>query len=160
MSMLERSMDIPVFSHYQGAKLWKRYVDAGRMMGVILPPERYLEFRFEDMLNDQEGTMRTVCDFLGVEFSDKVINFQKSQDPNNKTPLLKEGIKRDNKDKWRSQMTAHQVKVFEAVAGSTLSECGYSLATDTQPLGFPERAFWHVHNMIMQRLKVHPKKAR
>jgi hypothetical protein len=159
LSMLERSVDIRVFSFYQGAKLWKYYVDAGRMMAAILPPERYLEFRFEDMLNDQKTTLGRVCDFLGVEFSEQVINFQKSQDPNNKTPLLKEGIKRDNQNKWPNRMTASQVRVFESIAGVTLARCGYALATPAHKLSFPEKAFWHLHNLVMQPLNRHPKKA-
>lgn len=160
LSMLERSVDIRVFSFYQGAKLWKRYVDAGRTMGAILPPERYLEFRFEDMLNDQEGTLRQVCDFLGEEFSDKVIDFQKSRDPLNKTPLLREGIKRDNQEKWRAQMSASQSRIFESIAGETLADCGYPLISHPSTLSFAEKTFWHIHNQVMQRLNPHPKSTR
>lgn len=160
LSMLERNVDIRVFSFYQGARLWKRYVDAGRMMGAVLPAERYLEFRFEDMLNDQEGTLRRICAFLGVEFSEKVIDFQKSRDPLNKTPLLREGIKRDNLEKWRGQMTPRQIRTFESIAGSTLAACGYPVTAPYGKPGFTSRAFWYIHNWFMQRMKPHPRKAR
>ena len=160
LSMLERNTDIRVFSIYQGAKLWQRYVDAGRMMGAILPPERYLELRFEDMLNGQEGTLRRICTFLGVEFSEKVIDFQKSRDPLNKTPLLREGIKRDNQEKWRDQMAPLQIRTFESVAGRTLAACGYPLTVPNDTPSIAEKAFWHVHNQIMQRMNPHPRKVR
>ena len=130
------------------------------MMGAILPPERYLELRFEDMLNGQEGTLRRICTFLGVEFSEKVIDFQKSRDPLNKTPLLREGIKRDNQEKWRDQMAPLQIRTFESVAGRTLAACGYPLTVPNDTPSIAEKAFWHVHNQIMQRMNPHPRKVR
>ncbi len=159
LSMLERNVDIRVFSFYQGAKLWKRYVDAGRMMGAILPAERYLEFRFEDMLNEQEETLRRVCTFLGVEFSEHVIDFQKSRDPMNKTPLLRGGIKRDNQEKWRDHMTLGQLRTFESVAGSTLTACGYPLTAPGGKPGLFSRAYWSLHDQLMQRMNPHPRNA-
>jgi hypothetical protein len=160
LSMLERDVDIRVFSFFQAAKLWKRYVDAGRSMRAIMPPGRYLEFRFEDMLNEQEATMRQVCAFLRVEFSEKVIDFQKSRDPLTKTPLLKTGLKRDNQQKWREQMTPRQIRSFESVAGSTLTACGYPLVTSAEKPGFLARLFWYGHNQAMQRMHPHPRNAR
>lgn len=157
LSMLERNVDIRVFSVHQGAKLWKRYVEAGRMMGAILPPERYLEFRFEDMLNDQTGVLRRVCAFLEVEFDEKVIDFQKSRDPLTKTPLLKTGIKRDNQEKWRDRMTPSQIRTFEAVAGRTLTACGYPLTTSIGAPNFFARSFWYFHHQLMQRIRPHPR---
>ena len=159
LSMLERSADIRVFSVFQGAKLWKSFVDAGRAIGAVLPEGRYLEFRYEDLLVDQEGTVRRVCEFLGEPFSDQVINFQKSSDPLTKTPLLKEKLKTDNREKWRERMTPRQVATFEAVAGGTLVDCGYPLAGQPGKTGLSERAFWHLHDRLMQRLHPHPRTA-
>ena len=158
LSMLERSVDIRIFSIYQGAKLWKRYVDAGRSVGALLPPGRYLEFRYEDMLDNQESTLVRVCNFLGEEFSNSVINFQKSRDPKNKTPLLRGDIKRDNREKWRKQMSTRQIRTFESIAGDTLIDCGYTLAERPSKLSIAEKLFWHIHNQILQRLNPHPKK--
>lgn len=160
LSMLARNVDIRVFSFYQGARLWKRYVDSGQMMGAILPAKRYLEFRFEGIPNDQDGTLRLVCTLLGVEFSKNVIDFQKSHDPLNKPPLLRECIKRDNQEKWRDNMIPGHIRAFESVAGSTLAACGYPLTAPNGKPSFSARAFWDIQNQVMQRMNPHQRNAR
>jgi hypothetical protein len=133
--------------------------DAGRAMGAILPPERYLEFRFEDMLNAREGTLRRVCAYPGVDFSEKVLNLQKSRDPQSKTPLLSEGIKRNNQEKWRDQMKPHHIRTFESAAGSTLAAYGYPVTVPNGKPSLSARAFWNIHNQVMQRINPQPRKA-
>jgi hypothetical protein len=160
LSMLERAADIRVFNVSEGAHLWRRYVEAGRSAGRLLSAHQYLEFRYEDMLQDPEATVRRVCEFLGEEFSEKVIDFQKSRDPNIKTPLLKQGLQKNNREKWREGMTTYQMHVFEAVAGDTLSACGYELSAPIRPLNLIERISYNLHQRVMARLNPHPKDIR
>jgi hypothetical protein len=40
---------------------------------------RYLPVRYEDMVTDQEGTVRSVLDFVGAEFDPKCLQFHENQ---------------------------------------------------------------------------------
>jgi len=126
LSMLQRKWDLKIFNTYHAAYLWNRYVTAGRRFGEK-HPERYFEFRYEDMLSAPESVMERLCGFLGIEFSDAVINYKKTTVPG-KTPLLTQPLKKDNTAKWKKAMPEHQVQVFEAMAGDTLGACGYERA--------------------------------
>lgn len=41
--------------------------------------------------------------------------------------LLTGGVRRDNKEKWRSAMSDADLRDFETVAGDTLAACGYTV---------------------------------
>lgn len=146
LSMLERSRDLCVYNLYHGAKLWQQYVEVGRDHGKELGSERYFELRYEDLLAEPENVMRSLCHFLDEEFSDSVIHFQKSTDPNTKTPLLKRELQSNNQDKWKTLMTQDQIRVFERAAGNTLRACGYGVTTDCRPFPLPVKAWYRLHS--------------
>lgn len=160
LSMLERAADIRVFNFDAGARLWKRYVEAGRKAGRELPESQYLELRYEDILDDPARNVTRLCDFLGEPFSETVIDFQKSRDPNTKTPLLKQGLQKQNREKWRTAMSPRQIRTFESVAGETLQACGYELAYPIRRQPWIERLANQVHQKIQARRNPHPKDPR
>lgn len=149
LSMIIRKYDLHVYNVYHAAKLWQQYVEAGQEWGNKLGPEVYFEFRYEDLLADQVATVQKICGFLGEEFSDSVINFQKSKDKKTKTPLLQKSLQQDNAEKWRRLMTHWQVSVFERTAGDTLMCNGYPInTTSIKHLPLPLRAAYRAHNRI------------
>ncbi len=58
---------------------WPRYVRAVRATGRTLPPERYHELRYEDLVGDQEATVRALTDFLGEEFEPGMLDLDAHQ---------------------------------------------------------------------------------
>lgn len=160
LSMLERAEDIRVFNVDAGARLWRRYVEAGQAAGRRLPAGRYYEIRYEDILAAPQEAVKGLCDYLGEPVSDKVIDFQKSSDPATKTPLLRQGLQAGNREKWRKAMTPRQIRVFEGIAGECLAACGYPLSTAPHDPGALEGAVYRIHNRVMERLRPHPKQAR
>ncbi|OYW90808.1 MAG: hypothetical protein B7Z23_09245 [Pseudomonadales bacterium 32-61-5] len=63
--MFGRQHDFSAYNVYYAAQYWQKYVDACRQQGQRLSSSQYLEVRYEDLLADQEATMRTISDFLG-----------------------------------------------------------------------------------------------
>ncbi len=123
LSMLQRKWDLKIFNVYHAAYLWRRYVEAGRAFGRD-HPERYFEIRYEDLLSDPEGEMEKLCNYLGIEFSDSVINYKKTT-VGQKTPLLAQPLKRDNMYKWKEKMSPADIRIFESMSGDALAACGY-----------------------------------
>lgn len=147
LSLLGRRHDFRVYNFFTAGEYWKRYVEKGHAHGSPLRPDQYLEVRYEALLADPEGTLRRICEFLGEEYLDKLLDVEAVDEPG-KTPLVHQPIKPDNAGKWRQKMTSLQVRVFEAAAGDTLSRFGYELATHEGPL-FPGLATaYRLHNRI------------
>ena len=76
--------------------------------------------------------MEGLCNFLQVEFNNKVINFKKS-DSSGKTSLLTKPLQKSNQAKWKQKMSKHQQLIFEALAGNTLRKCGYETLYENTP---------------------------
>lgn len=160
LSMLERAVDIRVFNIAAGAKLWKHYVEAGRSAGKQLAPHQYMELRYEDILGEPVASAMRLCEFLGEEFSNKVIDFQKSRDPKTKTPLLKQGLQESNREKWRTSMSPRQIRTFESISGDTLQACHYELAYPLRSLNLIDQIVNEMHQRVKARLNPHPKHPR
>lgn len=54
---------------------WPRYIDAARGAGHDLAPDQYHELRYERMVQDTEGTMRDLLDFLGEDWEPQILQF-------------------------------------------------------------------------------------
>lgn len=54
---------------------WVRFVRAGRTFGELLPATRYMELRYEGLVQAPEPHMRELLAFLNEPWSDAVLNF-------------------------------------------------------------------------------------
>jgi len=148
LSMLHRKHDLKIFNVYHAAQVWKQYVDAGQETGQQLPENRYFELRYEDLIDDPEDTMRKTCQFIGEEFEQSMVEFEKSKDPKSKTPMLSKSVQKKNAEKWRTRMSAWDIRICESVAGSTLEKNGYPVLTPCNPLPIPVRAAYKIHERL------------
>lgn len=121
-------------SSWEGATLkWKGRVEAARNAGRLLGPGRYVELKYEDLIDDPEAPLRFLCEFIGIEFNLSVLRYtaraeellkgfpSPHQHAHIRLPPTK-GL-RD----WRTQMPASAVEQFEAIAGDLLRELGYEI---------------------------------
>ena len=110
---------------------WRRQVaagiDGGRLIG-----ERYLEVRYEQLVQDPEAVLRDACRFLAVPYSPATIRFHEGRTVRRRSTASKDqwlppttGL-RD----WQVSLDRPKLELFEALAGDLLSEIGYRLATD------------------------------
>jgi Sulfotransferase family len=54
---------------------WKWSVDLGRNFGRRVTPDRYFEFRYEDLVADDPGVAKEIFGFLGIDFDQAVEDF-------------------------------------------------------------------------------------
>jgi hypothetical protein len=92
--------------------------------------------------------MKVLCNFLGEQYSAELFEVAPNNDPG-KTPLVHAPLKPDNAGKWRSKMSALQIKAFESVAGNTLRESGYDLMTSAKRPTFLVKTAYRLHNQLL-----------
>ena len=105
---------------------------------------------YEDLLTEPEEVLGKVWEFLGEDFDENTVHFEKSKDPHSKTPLLSRPIQKDNKEKWRRTMSPRQIRVFESLAWETLKRNGYPLTTAAGRLRYLVRAAYRTHERLME----------
>lgn len=147
LSLFGRKHDFSAYNIYYAAQYWQKYVDVCRKQSRSLPAGQYLEIRYEDVLNDQDAALRTVCDFLGESFPDT-----RPMSGLDEASRQLKTVRKDNQEKWRHALNAWQIRVFESEAGLTLRQSGYPLLTPARRLPLPLRALYRLHNTLSIRL--------
>ena len=111
---------------------WRTEVLRARALGLRLGRARYLEVRYEELVADTAGVVRSVCDFAGLPFEPAMLEYADAVDVSQKPhhQRLLQPPTRGVRD-WRSQMSREDALAFEAVAGDLLDELGYALIEPT-----------------------------
>ena len=133
-------------AHTDGTKIeqvavsWKRRVGAGRTAGEWLGPDRYIESRFEELIDDTEGSVRRLCDFLDLPFDPQMLTYYERAGDIVSTTAVPDRHKdiflpptKGLRD-WRLELSDDQVARFEALAGPLLTELGYERKFEKVPL--------------------------
>lgn len=104
-------------SVYEAAVDWRNMVRSVEEFKKIISPDRFLVLRYEDLLKRPGKEFRRIGGFLKVDNLSKLIEkFEEDACRNEK---------KNNFDKWKANMTAKDIEIFEAVAGKELSLYGY-----------------------------------
>jgi hypothetical protein len=118
----------------KASRFWRDRVRRGRDAGQQIGADRYMEIRYERLIEDTEAVVRSMCSFIELEFDPEMLRYYEQTDrlfdgrpgrprvPGHSHLNLPptKGL-RD----WRSQMSRDDVDLFELVAGDLLDELGY-----------------------------------
>lgn len=113
------------------AAAWYHRLKICEAVGHLLGPQRYYQFRYEDLILEPEKTLRHLCTFIGVEFSPLSLAYQQMIEekvPADRLwlwPNLGQPPDQSKVARWKSEMTRSQRIVFEDIAGNLLGELGY-----------------------------------
>lgn len=105
---------------YSGLHNWVKFTSQGRMDGKRLQPERYYEFRYEDLILSTPETVNKLITYInhGVPNAESAAHMI---DYVNATKRV------DRVYAWKSALTTRQQQLAEAVAGELLQELGYEV---------------------------------
>ncbi len=94
---------------------WRAYVEAGLRDGRALPPERYLEVRYEDLVTNPTAISIQVLDFLGITTESSRRHFTAAV----------ERADAGSMGAWRRRFNDTEIAEIEAEIGPVLRELGY-----------------------------------
>jgi len=90
---------------------------------------RYLEVRYEELVQAPRATLEAVCAFIGEEFDERVLRHDQEQDDEAGgfplDPDVSRPINTGAVSKWQAQLTPDEVGMFKAMAGPLLMILGY-----------------------------------
>ena len=92
---------------YDLAELGRYYVDYARLMAHwrnVLPPDAFLDIRYEDIVKDQEGQARKLIEYCGLEWNDACLDFHKTKRSVRTASLtqVRQPIYNSSVERWRS----------------------------------------------------------
>ena len=125
---------------YALANNWMKDQEAALRLKAVTPANRFFSLSYESLIADPEQVMRSLCAFLGVDYTNRIMDYYKSRESVNTAVAGKmwsnvtKPIMKDNTQKFLQEMTAEDIALFESVAGETLKKLGYSLISDSSLL--------------------------
>jgi hypothetical protein len=122
--------------NYYLLKNWVRAVEQGRRAGHTLGAGRYLEVRYEALVEQPGPVVQRICRFLGEEFLPEMLDhtrLARNQIGPGGHVEVREPISTTSVQRWRTQMSTFDRKLADRIAGPTLASLGYELA-DAGPL--------------------------
>jgi Sulfotransferase family len=130
---------------YSCAEGWRAYLEQVDKVKSKQPTELFFAVAYEDLLENPKQTLKDVCNFLGEAYAPEMLDYYRDTAPyptdvRNRENLAKPVIV-DNKQKWRTEMSKDEVRVFEAVAGDALANYGYPRAIDDPVMSKAEKWF-------------------
>lgn len=98
-------------------------------------PERVLTIRYEDFLTNQEAVLYKICQFLGIEFLDSMMDVSSSKEA--KDIAVLSALWETNSsapipayiDKFKQTMSDEEIEIIETVAGKYMDDYGYEKMT-------------------------------
>lgn len=112
------------------AHWWINRVAHGLAAESSFGPARVRQFRYEDLIQDPQGTLHEICRFLEIDFEPGMITGRGLNVPQyvaTHHPLIAGAPDAKRIHAWKTELTARQIEIFESIAGQILNCLGYEL---------------------------------
>ena len=112
---------------------WDSNVRLGRRMGSILGEKRYMEVKYEDLVENPEKELARICDFLGEEFSIEMLNYHQQSKESIPVARMEQHYNSDRPPvksrtyAWKREMSPSDIAIFSDYGTGSLSEMGYEV---------------------------------
>ncbi|MEW5733796.1 MAG: sulfotransferase [Thermodesulfobacteriota bacterium] len=129
-------------------RYWAQNVALARSMLRMLPHNRYVELRFEDLVADPGAQLARITDLLGLDFEPamlsayqekaaaKVGDLASDVHPHlHKSPMLDQALK------WQRELSPPDQALAHKIAGPLLAELGYPSGVTKHPLSLWRAAY-------------------
>ncbi len=125
---------IRMWTNYHPITLSKLWSNANSLAKKHESHERFHVIKFEKLLEAPELTLRNLCQSLGIEFQDKMLDIEHigSSHQHNKSPAT--GISNATVESWKKNLSSAEQLVSEKLCATTMSHYGYE---PTEKKGWP-----------------------
>ena len=96
-------------------------------------PLDFMDVHYEKLVDQPDGTMRSVCNFLGIPYEGQLAELNDRLETISGVGTVHSSIVRNNYGKWRLELTERAVEKVEKICGQLLSELGYSTTYNGKP---------------------------
>lgn len=110
----------------EAAHEWRRSNEEAECVLATMDRSHWTEIRYEQLCTDPQATLEKLCEFLGLSKSGIVRDYRSRIQH-----IIGNGMRLDTTseicldDRWKTQLTASQLKLFDAEAGTLNRKYGY-----------------------------------
>jgi hypothetical protein len=126
-------------SSYIAAKVWSKSLMALAAMQQQLGPDRVHVLRYEDLLRSPHTVLEGVRKFLSIPAAEARIDTAAAE--------ILEGRRATNFDKWKREMSARDLSLFEGLAGHWLEKYKYELSGRPTKITWADRLYYEAKEL-------------
>lgn len=134
---------------YYGVDIWSDAEKSWQTLRKNIPADQYFDIRYEDLLNDVEGSLTAICRFLGLAYSDRMMDYTSNSTYG--APNKHLGYQ------WKRNYTKRELQLVEGKVGRQISGLGYELSGhDPRSPGLWEKVwlyFQNVNHRVLHQIK-------
>lgn len=130
---------------------WKHIVREAQLQGSTIP-DRYFELHYEDLTEDPETWLKSVCRFLEVPYNSNVTKLSRVREFSGST----DAVITKREEYWRDYFSVDEIDSFDLVAGKAIHHLGYKTQHpdgDSEP-GTLLIRYWMYKDNIKQGVNV------
>jgi len=116
---------------YHIAKGWAKTQERALTLIDQIGPGRLIMVSYEELTAEPEATTKRLCDFLGVSYSDSMLEFHASDEARRAAvsstlwDKVTQPVMANNSRKFLRESSETDIRIFESVAGHVLDRLGY-----------------------------------
>ena len=125
---------------YALAESWRADQETALRLREKCSPEHFHMLNYESLIANPKSEMQRLCLFLKVPYTDKTMDYYNRKESKNTAIAGKmwanvtKPIIKNNTKKFLTELSEHDLCIFESVAGQTLQKLGYDIITPKQQL--------------------------
>ena len=139
------------------AHSWAEDLAYGFNAELSLDSNRCIRVHYEDIIEEPKREIEKICSYFGLEFNEAMIEGLGLKLPSytkRQHKLVGQAPQKSRGTAWQNSLTKRQIKTFEDIAGSLLTQLGYEL---TQPRipdhpNFNTRLYNYAYEFLRQEL--------
>lgn len=119
---------------------------------------RSLWFTYESLIENNEAALKTICDFLDVEFDHSMLEYYKKPlefGQNRSNMNTQKPIEKTSLYKWKSAFSDRQVGIINHVCRALMTELEYNEMADLHTnIGIIEEKYYRLHQKLMGEIQL------
>ena len=123
---------------YSAAKYWVLLNSQAEVLKRMRDGGTFMQLRYEDLVNDTQNYLDALCEFTHSSYPDDLHD------------ELAGSVMVSNYEKWRSEMSVAEIKLFEQIAADTLERFGYATTHRVEPVSWPRKVFYESHEFLLR----------
>lgn len=106
--------------------LWRSSANVALRYASEFGQEKVLILRYEQLVNSPSNEVRRLCDFLGIDYSDRLTDVEAN---NSSFSDVSEGVFTTSVGRWRSELGTEELWWIQKLAAKQMTYCGYDAAS-------------------------------
>jgi len=130
---------------YYGVEHWLKTEESWQLLLPKIDLERTYTLYYEELITNTEQTLHGLCDFMGLQYSNELLDYSEKSTYSKPDVSLTE--------QWKTKLSIHEIRSVESKAFILMSKYEFELSNENiLTLSLFQKSIFTVHNLIYKNI--------